>query len=370
MDKLAEYLVGLRNQTSLCLSNQQANTIIGLWQKLDSRDKQRVLYQPRHQKRLLSGRFRTPKKPTTTPGVESTTRCVLGAGSSPAQWPDCCRLVENIFVRLCVLHPAPVRKGKHTDSRWSLILRDYHNIRQLVVGSSLVMEKTEIQLVKVNQSTLIQWHNNRLKRQELSVLLQGTDLPEPNQTSEQPLQAPRQLPSAPTVSARQEHQYRLPTNTAGQARQRQVRAIRPKAPVSQPVLVAPAAPALQPCTEFTPAPGFSPAPGFRPTLAFPPPQVLMPAPQPVSYVPVFLPSFALSQPQVPGASVQTSAPAITRPKRAYRRTVEANTCKKCGQFRTADTGHSHYRGKVYCPNFETLTKQQWLEEMRKKEGGK
>lgn len=174
VDRLADYLVGLRGQTFLCLTNLQANSIIQLWQKLDDRDKQRVVYKARHQERLLSGRFRTPKRPTTTPGVESTTRCMLGASSAPAQWPDCCRLVENIFLRLCVLHPAPVRIGKRTDSRWSLILRDYHNIRQLVVSNSLVMQQTEIQLVVVNQSTLIQWHNNRQKRQELSVLLQGT----------------------------------------------------------------------------------------------------------------------------------------------------------------------------------------------------
>lgn len=136
------------------------------------------MYAARHQKRLLSGRFKTPKKPTHTPGVESTTRCVLGASSAPAQWPDCCRLVETIFIRLCTIHPSPKRKGKGTLSRWSLILQDYRRIRQLVLGNSLVMGGTSMQLVEVNQKTLIQWFNNRQKKQELSVLLQGIQLPQ------------------------------------------------------------------------------------------------------------------------------------------------------------------------------------------------
>lgn len=42
VDKLAELLVGLRDQTSLCHTSQQAYTIIGLWNKLDVRDKQTV----------------------------------------------------------------------------------------------------------------------------------------------------------------------------------------------------------------------------------------------------------------------------------------------------------------------------------------
>jgi len=53
----------------------------------------------------------------------------------------------------------------------SLILLDYRRIRQLVLGNSLVMGGTTLQLVEVNQNTLIQWYNNRLKKQELSVLL-------------------------------------------------------------------------------------------------------------------------------------------------------------------------------------------------------
>ncbi|CAB1435238.1 unnamed protein product [Pleuronectes platessa] len=343
VDSLAEYLVELRDQTSLCLSNQQASRIVSLWDNLNPRDKQRVVYAARHQERLLSGRFRTPKKPSKTPGVESTTRCMLGASSTPAQWPDCCRLVETIFIRLCNIHQSPTKKGKKATSRWSLILRDYRKIRQLLVGNCRVMQGSEIQLVEVNQSTLIQWHNNRQRKQELSVLLQGTALPPALAESDEPLQGARVLPAAPTP-ARNEHQYRLPQSTAGQAKQRQTGSgqlpvnIRPKEPVKRQLYATPPAPA--------------PGPIITPHIFTPSGLVQVVFPLPV------------------GSFPQTSAPTSTveagpTPKRPYRRTVTGNTCKKCGQFRTSVTGHSQYHGKVYCPQFEALMKDQWLEEMRK-----
>jgi len=48
----------------ICGSNRQAGEIIALWDSLEEVDKQRVVYAARHQDRLLSGRFRTPKKPS------------------------------------------------------------------------------------------------------------------------------------------------------------------------------------------------------------------------------------------------------------------------------------------------------------------
>ena len=231
VDRLAEYLVELRNETSLCLTNKQADTIIHLWESLDSRDKCRVVYAARHQERLLTGRFRTPKKPTATPGVESTTRCFLGASSAPAQWPNCCRLVECIFIKLCTLFPAPKRKKNKpgTESSWSQVLQAYRQIRQRVVGNARVMQETQIQLVEVNQSTLISWFHSRSKGQELSVLLQGTMIPPAIAVAEDPLPDARQLQAEP-LPAHQEHQYHLPESTAGQAKTRQqaTRTIKPK----------------------------------------------------------------------------------------------------------------------------------------------
>ncbi|KAM9471235.1 uncharacterized protein Hap1MRO34_013056 [Clarias gariepinus] len=54
VDSLAEYLVGLRTKRGLTLNNQQASTIIALWQNLLPYDKQRVANAARHQLLCLS----------------------------------------------------------------------------------------------------------------------------------------------------------------------------------------------------------------------------------------------------------------------------------------------------------------------------
>lgn len=367
MDRLAEYLVELRSHTALSLTNQEANTIIGLWQNLDERDKQRVVYASRYQKRLLSGRFRVPKRPTH-PGVESTTRCVLGASSAPAQWPDCCRLVETIFIRLCSIYPSPQKKGKGSLSRWSLILQDYRRIRQLVLGNGLVMGGTSLQLVEVNQNTLINWHNNRQKKQELSVLLQGIQLPQPLPEAQEPLQAAKRLRTEPEQPGDQ-HQYKLPESTAGQAKQRQTSVgrppLRPKAPVQSQILVTPSAPgaSLQMVPNLLIPAGIQGVPMFQGVQ-------MVQGMQMVQGIPMVMPIMQpmLQPTAVQGISSHPVAPAANPgavPKRPYNRTVEANTCKKCGQFKTSATGHSQYRGRVYCPQTETVTKEVWLEEMRR-----
>ncbi|XP_016408310.1 transmembrane protein 108-like [Sinocyclocheilus rhinocerous] len=62
VDSLAQYLVGLRNETGQTLNSQQASTVIALWQNLLPYDQQRVTYSARHQSRLTTGRFRCSKK--------------------------------------------------------------------------------------------------------------------------------------------------------------------------------------------------------------------------------------------------------------------------------------------------------------------
>ncbi|KAJ8349331.1 hypothetical protein SKAU_G00244610 [Synaphobranchus kaupii] len=145
VDSLAEYLVGLRTETGQTLNNQQASTIIALWQNLLPYNQQQVAYAARHQVRLTTGRFRcSKKKPDFTPGVESMTRCVLASTGSPAQWLNNCRLVESIFVKLCDSHKSPKKQGNYALTRWTLILRDYSKIRQLVLGNRTVMQSTTL----------------------------------------------------------------------------------------------------------------------------------------------------------------------------------------------------------------------------------
>ena len=360
VDRLAEYLVELRHLTAQCLNQRQVDTIINLWESMDQRDKECVEYAARHQERLLTGRYRVPKRPSVTPGVESTIRCMLGASSAPAQWPDCCRLVESIFIRLCTLYPSPMKKGKGSCSRWVLILKDYHKIRELVVCNPRLMdpEKTKMQLVEVNQTTLTAWHNGRKKDQELSVRLQGTTVLPAISEAQEPLpEAQAQPAEYGPAPAHQEHHYRLPENTAGQAVQRRhtPRAIMPKELATRQLFVTPPAPLAPPAPL---GPAALPAASAPTMFASRTPegqtvyQIVFPAPQQGTNT---QPAAATSGAVGVGATL----------KRPYRRTVQANTCQRCGLFRTAETGHSQYRGRVYCPRSDApLTREQWLENMK------
>ncbi|XP_052466492.1 uncharacterized protein LOC128022731 [Carassius gibelio] len=363
VDALAECLVELRTQTSLTLTNQQVATIVGLWQNLDKFDKDRVVYAARHQDRLLTGRFRSPKKKAVfTPGVDSTKRCVLGSSGSPAQWPNCCRLVEMIFIRLCNIHRSPKKQRTECLSRWDLILRDYRKIRQLILSNGTVMSDTTLQLVEVNQRTLTTWHNNRLKGQEVSLLLQGLDLPEARPVALDVLPPARVQPVVPPQYSHQLHTYQMPPDTAGQAKTK-FRKIAPSATCTSATATSIWPSAVHPQRSATSSQLRTICP--RPTAPHPlvPDTPTAPVVSQMFLVPCPAPFSTIN----PGA-ISSEPPAndtATPTKRSYNRTVKANSCRKCGQFRTQETGHSQYKGKIYCPNKETITKEQWLQIMRR-----
>lgn len=372
VDELAECLVELRTQESLTLTNQQVATIVGLWQNLDQFDKDRVMYAARYQDRLLTGRFRSPKKKAVfTPGVDSTKRCVLGSSGSPAQWPNCCRLVELIFIRLCDIHRSPKKQRTQSLSRWDLILRDYRRIRQLILSNGTVMSETTLQLVEVNQRTLTTWHNERLKGQEVSVLLQGLELPEARPVALDALPPAQVQPVVPPQYSHQLHSYQMPPDTAGQAKTK-FRKIQPSATCTSATAFSFEPSALHPQRSAT----FSQLRTIYPRPTAPHPlvpdtptapvvsqMVLLPCPGPFSTI---NPGAISSDPPANVTATPTTQLVTATPtKRSYNRTVNANKCRKCGQFRTQETGHSQYKGKIFCPNKETITKEQWLQNMRK-----
>lgn len=327
MDGLAEYLVGLRTVTGQTLTNQQASTIIGLWQNLLPYDQQRVAYAARHQVRLTTGRFRCSKKRAEfTPGVESTTRCVLASSGSPAQWPDCSRLVESICVKLCNIHKSPKKQGPYSLTRWTLILTDYSKIRQLVLGNATVMQSTTLQLFEINQTTLTQWHNKRLKRQDTGVLLQGVNLPVSVPVAARPLPLVQVRP--PTVPPRPgpHHHYHLPESTVGQAVDRRKSAAQ------------------------------------RQLFSQPSPQAPVPPhPSPIIVPDVFATPTG-SKKIVPSGPLPSPPPT----RRAYTRTVEKNKCRQCHLPRIKENGHGQYYGHIYCPKNNSMPLEEWMEEMRRK----
>ncbi|KAJ8356343.1 hypothetical protein SKAU_G00191370 [Synaphobranchus kaupii] len=279
VDSLAEYLVGLRTETGQTLNNQQASTIIALWQNLLPYDQQRVAYAARHQVRLTTGCFRcSKKKPDFTPGVESMTRCVLGSTGSPAQWPNSCRLVESIFVKLCDIHKSHKKQGNYALTRWTLILRDYSKIRQLVLGDNL---------------------------------------PASIPVAPAPLPPVLVRPTAAPPQPGPQHQYHLPRSTAGQAVVKRKSAALPNIPILHRL-------STQGCKLRQLFPQQAPPPTSAPLPVVPDP------------TPIIGP-FVFLTPQVPAAKLIAPAGPLVAPppaRRAYNWTVDQNKCVKCPTSQT------------------------------------
>ncbi|CAL8346989.1 unnamed protein product [Merluccius merluccius] len=348
VDSLAEYLVELRNQPSLALTNQQVSNIVVLWQNLLHYDKQWVVFAARFQARLDTGRFRSAnQRQEFTPGVESLKRHALTTTAPLAQWTDCCRLVEAIFTRLCAIHRCPKKRGTGTVSRWDHVLEDYRRIRQRILANGAVMQQTTMQLVDMSHTTLVQWHNKRVKS---TVVMQGLELPSRLSVAADPLPSanirplsapPPSRPGSPVPPAQQ---HRGPsageeegcTHICGTC-------------VCE---AAPSAAALSCSTSTSHVSSTASADDAGSRECFHDTGALL-----------------IAAPQARGVSPITAPPAApvpAAPVRKLTRTVLHNMCKKCGQLRTAETGHSQYKGTVDGPSVETVSIAQWLEDIKKK----
>ncbi|XP_030295203.1 uncharacterized protein LOC115595183 [Sparus aurata] len=183
-----------------------------------------------------------------------------------------------------------------------------------------------------SQDSPLRWHNKSVKREDTEVVIQELDLSSRLCVAASPL-LPANVcpPSAPSLPG-PAHQYHLPGSTAGQAQ------LKRKVPPSD---------ATQAAVNLSQQRQLFPAP--------------VPVPQLTMLAPITLHGpFLVAAPQALGVPL-SSAPPARAPVRKLTRKVEHNTCKKCGQFRTAETGHSQYKGTVYCPSVEALPKEQWLE---------
>ncbi|CAK6975525.1 uncharacterized protein LOC124857001 [Scomber scombrus] len=134
------------------ITNAEVEEIVGLWEKLPDADKSPVEY-------------------VAVSGIESMERCIASGGSGPSMWPDASRLVEAIFVQLCILHPGSKRVLGCLVTRWKLVLRDYNAIRNVVNTHPALKTRTSLQLFVVNQTTLSQWHKKRTSAQERTTLI-------------------------------------------------------------------------------------------------------------------------------------------------------------------------------------------------------
>lgn len=129
----------------------------------------------------------------------------------------------------------------------------------------------------------------------------------------------------------------MPPDTAGQAKTK-IRKIQPAAACTSATATSFEPSALHPQRSATfsqlrtiyPRPtALHPLAPDTPTAPAVSQMLLLPCPGPFSSI---NPGAISSDPPADGTATPT--------KRSYNRTVKANTCRKCGQFRTQETGHS------------------------------
>ncbi|XP_041859650.1 uncharacterized protein LOC121651452 [Melanotaenia boesemani] len=352
---LADFLVGLRDH-HLALTQEECSQIIALWQALGDYDKRKTAYPSRHQTSLSKGRFRATKK-IVAAGVESTKRSFIG-NHSPAQWPDCNRVVEAVFVKLFARYPSTVHCEGTKVSRYTVVVRAYKNIRECVITNARLMSETTIQLPEVNPATVSQWYCRRCKAQERDILKQGIP------AQQAPMAAPAKLPAAlqkgQTVAfgtLAQPHLFVLPPNTAGQAQLKE----RPQhqAPPQQFVFIQRAPPA--------------PLPVMVPRLP------AMPKPSNIANTPIYI----SIPPSSPTQSTPQAVPYTTQQyrrrkmeaeqagisKRKYSKKTDIIVCSKCQKDRKPQT-HRQYFGNWYCEETETQSYEEWRALLEKREYGK
>jgi hypothetical protein len=86
-------------------------------------------------------------------------RAMVGGNSGPATAVDTSPIVECLCKKLESVFHSPQKKDGKTISKWRLILGAYHHIRELVTLNDRIMQKTNIQLYELNQTTLLKWYD-------------------------------------------------------------------------------------------------------------------------------------------------------------------------------------------------------------------
>lgn len=184
-------------------------------------------------------------------------------------------------------------------------LTDYRKIRQLVLGDATVMQSTTLQLCEISHTTLVEWHNKRLKRQCSSILPQGVNSPASNPVVPAPLPPVQVRPTAAPPRPGPQHQYHLPHSTAG-LQLRGSYSLSWQLHLHLPVVLNPS-PVIAPLIFQAQSPG--------------------------------------AQQIIPSGLLHSAPPA----RRTYTRTVDKNECSQCQQPCDKDTGHRQYYGHILSP---------------------
>ena len=86
-----------------------------------------------------------------------------------------------------------------------------------ILANGSVMQQTTLQLVDVSHTTLVQWHNKRVKRQDNAVVMQRLDLPSRLSVATDPLLPANVCPPSAPPQPGPVHQYPRAGSTVCQA---------------------------------------------------------------------------------------------------------------------------------------------------------
>ena len=330
VDRLAKALINIQG---LSISNAQAKHIKELYDALLDFDKKPVTFSPRPM-RPPRGRFaRSKSYRVGSVGREQVKRCFLSAGL-PSCSPSKSRVVEAICLHLCDRHPQAKTtvssSGKRqSTSRWKLIISDYTSIRNRLCNSYRLLEDTNITLFNINETTLVGWYKNAMRRDEIKMLMQGISSPSATHTSDHPLPPPTFLPPGPPPAPLETHHFEEPEDTTGQARVRGQQ--RPPS--------APPAPQIQPASRTTEWRQRQRAASLASGSASSSASGSASSSASVSVPP--------TQPPPPPTT------ATTKQRKVY-------SCRICGKPMTSP-GHTQFRGQRYCPDEPgQMSKEEWL----------
>ncbi|XP_028648231.1 uncharacterized protein LOC114644165 [Erpetoichthys calabaricus] len=338
---LASSLVKLRHHPYV--TQQQVAEIVTLWERLPEGDKAPVRFPPRHQERLVQGRFRRKHSQTSvTPGVESLQRCMVGQGGQAAQMPNISRLVEAVCVQLSRIHPEGTTISGVRVNRWAAVMRDYICIQENILTNPVLVAQTRIQLFPLNQRTLAQWHYTRTRELVRRALEMAVPLPTSSALASEPTPTVRPRPTGPELSAAQPLQFHNPPDLSGQATQRR----------RGPVDVAPAIIGHPPEPHEAPVTQPLSPPADTATAPLPPPPAGPSVPRTTAWR-------RKKKEEADELARQQGNP----PKQ--RKKIENYICKCCGRPKTKEFGHSQFGGEFFCSTSAGKTIQEWLEEKRR-----
>ena len=247
-DKVDALAVALIEPKGLSVTPAQAETIIQRYGALLEYDKHPIQFQQTLQQKPLRGRFaRIRQYRVGHVSLEKMKGCFL-SGGAPACSPSKSRIVEAILIHLLEDITQPRRevdergKNKYT-SRYKLVLSAYNSIRARVLNSDILMQRTNLMLVNLNEFTLLRWYKNSIRRDEIKLLMQGFTLPQPQPCTNDPLLPAKILPTSPPAPPEDCHIFHEVDDQTGLAR------LRDKS--STQVIIAPTTPVTIPATSGT-----------------------------------------------------------------------------------------------------------------------